>query len=1302
MLKTAPQYRRSLIIISAIAGAVLVGVGLLFWRDLMPITWPVTNRQNEIRNLQDLPLGPVHVEGVVTYVDGPAKKFWIQDDSGALAIEQDPSALNLHVRQTVHVEAKKTQMYNAARGLASVALRNVVVIPSKRYRELPEPIPVSSETLPQLVDNGVRIQMKGVVHEIGSDEFGRVRMVVGDSPKEISVLGPSLTEDVSNWTNSEIQFVGVIETQTDPEGTVIARQVLVQERRDLQVDVRNKPIPKLYSLRQLYSTSEAHNGHAVRVRGRAVARLGTNTWILGSQFGAIECNFDNHPTLTGGEYVEVVGFPLMTTAQSRELDLFHATATILGPKQAEEGSNKEQNIVPLTTLGAVRDLSATQASQALPVRITATVTGAPSFGKRMFVQDSTAGMYVQFSGSRSRLRLGERVTLIGLTGPGPFSPEILAARFTYHGQTALPKPVPLTALNANWGELAARIVELEGVVHSLKPSSKSQPFRYFDLYSSIGVISIGSSLNEAYLREIEDATVRVRGIYIPLYNTQRQMINAWLSVTEKNDIEVLDPPVSGVFQQKAIPISQLLFFSPHSRFNHRVKIRGTVTALGPGFYYVQDESGGVEVLGESPNIRVADLLEVVGYAAPGTYSPILRDARARVLQHNVEVLVERASAQSLAQGHADSKLVSIDGKLLNTMASPDSITFIVQSGDRVFNAVLHLSSGQHGPDLEPGSTLRLTGISSAQPELNNVSAVVQSGGFRFMIRSPADIQVLRTAPWWNAKRTVAVVISLFLTTFAAGMWIRQLRVRVRRQESELQEAMVKAKALEDLANTMDKVARHEEFTARVEVQGNGDIARLGMQFNKMLTELQQRERAKAEAEAKLRRQALTDELTGLPNRRLLNDRLTQALALARRIRSVVAVMYIDLDGFKVVNDSLGHNLGDLLLKQVAQRLSSHIRKADTLARMGGDEFTVLLTHLHTKEEAELIGKTLLEAICKPFILDDHKITVSASIGISAYPENGVDPAMLLENADSAMYSAKRSGKNRILYFTPALGSVARERVTFEGELREAVSRGEITVHYQPEWDLVSGKIVRFEALARWTHPTLGSIPPSKFIPIAEESGLIIPIGMHILQCACSEAVIWQRMSRDPIQLAVNISNIQFAREGFVDEVATVLSSAGLDPTLLQIELTESIMLASTELTTNAVNRLSDLGVSIAIDDFGTGYSCFGYLSRLPFSTLKIDRTFVKEIENRPQTKALVESMIALAHNLQMRVVVEGIETAQELDTIRAVGSDEVQGFLLGRPSSTPSALLTKARRIDSYGSCPPVGTALEEEAHSLI
>lgn len=486
-----------------------------------------------------------------------------------------------------------------------------------------------------------------------------------------------------------------------------------------------------------------------------------------------------------------------------------------------------------------------------------------------------------------------------------------------------------------------------------------------------------------------------------------------------------------------------------------------------------------------------------------------------------------------------------------------------------------------------------------------------------------------------------------------------------------------SKPIASLARAMHTVTAEESFNAEVKVSGSREIAELATGFNSMLAELQRRDRLTKLADARLQEQARTDSLTDLPNRRLFTESLSSAIAAARRTGRPLGLLYIDLDGFKLVNDSLGHSIGDVLLCAVAARFKSRVRQSDTLARIGGDEFTIILTTLVTTEDAGVVANSLLDCLTKPFDVEGREISIGASIGISIFDDSQQDSADLLRQADSAMYAAKRRGRNRAEYFSDDLGSMARERLTLENQLRGAIGRGEIYVHYQPEIDLATKRVVRFEALARWSHPELGEITPNRFIPVAEESGLIHALGYYIMELACREAVKWQRSSRTPIEVAVNVSPIQFNSENIIQEIGQILERTGLRPELLQVELTESVMMGSLQQSLEKMQGLHALGVTLALDDFGTGYSCLSYLPDLPFGAIKLDRSFVLKLTKGSDSKQMIRSIVDLAHSMRMRVIAEGIETSSQLELVRELGVDEVQGFLLGRPGPDPSFVLNE-------------------------
>ena len=420
-------------------------------------------------------------------------------------------------------------------------------------------------------------------------------------------------------------------------------------------------------------------------------------------------------------------------------------------------------------------------------------------------------------------------------------------------------------------------------------------------------------------------------------------------------------------------------------------------------------------------------------------------------------------------------------------------------------------------------------------------------------------------------------------------------------------------------------------------------------------------------EAELEHQASHDSLTGLPNRSLLRDRIDQAIARAQRDGKLVAVVFVDLDHFKLINDSLGHHVGDCLLLEIAARLSSCVRSRDCVARQGGDEFVIVLTEQDDDPEIIAIVSRLLESISQPWVHHGQEYGLSCSIGISCYPQDGADPDALLRSADAAMYKAKASGRGTYHFYTRELNQAISERLELENSLRHALDRNEFRIYYQPRIEVASGRIVSAEALIRWDCPGKGLIPPDSFISIAEESGLIIPIGQWVLQEACRQASAWQRAGLPPIGVSVNLSPIQFRQDGLVDGVAAALALAELDPAYLELELTESLVMHDAERINVAMQSLKALGVDIAVDDFGTGYSSLSYLKRFPVDRLKVDKSFVRDIDSDPDDAAIVRAIITLGHALGLKVVAEGVETRAHHEFLRQHGCDELQGYYFSQP-----------------------------------
>ena len=421
--------------------------------------------------------------------------------------------------------------------------------------------------------------------------------------------------------------------------------------------------------------------------------------------------------------------------------------------------------------------------------------------------------------------------------------------------------------------------------------------------------------------------------------------------------------------------------------------------------------------------------------------------------------------------------------------------------------------------------------------------------------------------------------------------------------------------------------------------------------------------------AELNHLAYHDALTDLPNRILFEDRLTQALILAKRHRQALGMLFLSLDGFKKVHDTLGHAIGDRLLQKVAERLRSSAHQGETVARFEGDEFALLLTQIGGTEDEDVVEVIfqINESLKLPFLVDDHELFITVSIGISLYPDDGADAPTLLKNADAALYRAREQGGNNYQFYTADMNDKAMKRLTLENSLRRALERSEFEVYYQPVLDINTRKIVGMEALLRWHHPELGLIQPAEFIPLAEDTGMIVPIGEWVLRTACTQSKSWQEAGFAPLSLAVNLSGRQFQQQNLSEVVARILQETGLNSHNLELELTESSIMKNAESAVRMLGELKEMGVKIAIDDFGTGYSSLGYLKRLPIDTLKIDRSFVSDVTTDPDDAALVMAIITLAHNLRLKVIAEGVDSEEQLSFLHLLRCDEWQGYLFSKP-----------------------------------
>jgi diguanylate cyclase (GGDEF)-like protein len=436
-----------------------------------------------------------------------------------------------------------------------------------------------------------------------------------------------------------------------------------------------------------------------------------------------------------------------------------------------------------------------------------------------------------------------------------------------------------------------------------------------------------------------------------------------------------------------------------------------------------------------------------------------------------------------------------------------------------------------------------------------------------------------------------------------------------------------------------------------------------------------------QTEERIRYLATHDELTGLPNRAMFSELLSHVLQTARRSSGRLAVLFIDLDRFKFINDNLGHDAGDTLLREVAMRLKTCLRSSDVVARLGGDEFVVLLPDLHEADQASTVARKVLSAVIRPVVLDGQEWRVTASIGISTFPDDAHDEPSLMKHADIAMYHAKEEGKNNFQFYDGRLKARSLERLTLETHLRRAIECGELSLHYQAKVELATHRIAGVEALLRWTSAELGPVTPAKFIPLAEETGLILAIGKWVLHTACAQSMAWQRAGLAPVQIAVNLSPRQLADPGLVADVRRVLGETKLAPELLELEVTESSVMHNVDRAVEVMTALREMGVRLAIDDFGTGYSSLAQLKRFPIDTLKVDRSFIRDIPDDLEDRAIAEAIIAMGRTLSLTVVAEGVETDAQKEFLRTRACDQMQGFLFSQPVTADefAALLRRHR-----------------------
>lgn len=627
------------------------------------------------------------------------------------------------------------------------------------------------------------------------------------------------------------------------------------------------------------------------------------------------------------------------------------------------------------------------------------------------------------------------------------------------------------------------------------------------------------------------------------------------------------------------------------------------------------------------------------------------------------IIIENNSTAALAFGDANAAAET----LAALRASPD-----------IDHAIIYLPDGQPF-----ASYVRTTSGHTEQPVLPKQQGLVfHSGGYTLT----QDIKLGGKLLGYlyveaNANRlyhSLQLFGAAIVVAILAAIWFAQVLLK------PLQRAI--ASPLDRLGALMRRVSENKDYTLRSEHEGGDEVGVLTREFNGMLAQIHRHKadlefelERRLEAEKRLERLAHYDNVTQLPNRNFFNNSLARAVSVSARTSKTTVLMFIDLDNFKRVNDTLGHHVGDLLLADAALRISGTLRTNDVVCRIGGDEFAVILENLETPALSGYIASKIIHVLAEGFSFGDSEIYIGASIGISTYPEDAQDIPGLLRSADTAMYHAKEHGKNNYQYYNADLETRALRRMSLETGLRRAIDAQELVLYYQPQINTLTGCIVGFEALLRWQHPEWGLVNPNDFIPVAEETGIIVPIGEWVLRTACRQAKVWQETFSPELTMSVNISSRQFREPEIVESVLSIVAETGIPSGKLDLELTESTLMDGTDVVFNKMSRLREAGICISVDDFGTGYSSMSYLKRFPITTLKIDRSFVQDIPTDADDIAITQAIIAMGKSLGLTLVAEGVETAEQLHFLREHRCDKLQGFLFSRPvpASEAEALLKR-------------------------
>lgn len=988
------------------------------------------------------------------------------------------------------------------------------------------------------------------------------------------------------------------------------------------------------------------------------------------------------------------------------------------------------------TIGSISQLGNEGAQPGYPVHLRAQVTYVDSEWGMLFLTDATGSIYASID-PKAKARVGDILDVAGKTAAGAVAPIVAKATLKVIDHRALASPKRFELASLDSGVEDGAFVLTEGILRPGPSIWDHTSLLLVDGKTTVPILIPGGNPKALSMIGAKVLVRATCGAHLDSDN-RRLGAELYVESLDDIQIEdpnwknIFDTPIVPIKQVEGIEVADRFVPAVHIRGTVLWSGEGAVV-LGDssGSVYVDSSV--------KTGADQGAVLEVIGFPELRGDSALIADAAVRLLgagHPSDSPYISRSSAEVLRFGK-DGDAVQMTGKLTSQeVRGKEEIFTLDDHGTGIEVLVTATTPGSSLVTLTPGSLLQVSGTLRIVHHRNGAADSIQllvDRPSRVVVKNVSGINwrlLLSVLVAFTASAVLLWIIQLRRALRSNTRLIRKqlehetkLENRYRRLFERNLAAVFSWLPSGEITDCNQAFAQMLGFDTPSQLIGSSYWEFLADESCCELTQVMQRSEVNGRESSLKRRdgsviyllenttfvesgneayyettalditqtrqsklelqrardtaqlEAENDPLTGLANRRRFSHLINMQLEIASAYRQSFALLYLDLDGFKAVNDTLGHVVGDLLLQKVAARLSSQMLPGDTLCRIGGDEFAILLTSPQSVAAPKAVAATVLQALDHAINVGEQEITIGASIGISLYPELASDYTTLLQQADGAMYVAKRAGKNRAVIYSHEIGTAEHEKNQILSELKGAIARKEISVHYQPEFDVQGNCLVRFETLARWQNRILGSVSPEKFIPIAEENGIILELGAHILEVACRDAAAWQRRTGRATPIAVNISTAQLRSETFVDDVLEIIRRTGLSPELVELEMTESIMLDDAGRSREMLSRLQANGVGLALDDFGTGYSCLSYLRDLPFDRLKVDRSFLRRAVAGSGGEALINAVVSVAHALDMAVVLEGIETAYDLEFASKLGVDEVQGFLLGRPCADPLPII---------------------------